>query len=234
MWKAPEEDQDVPELSPNSDSIFIVDDDPGVRQLLSVLFSREGFVVVGFADGASLLAALRTQTPACIILDVYLPGKSGLDILKELNARGYTAPVFIISGKGDIPMAVEAIKNGALDFIEKPFRGSDVVARVREAIAADHRRNRDEAAASRASFHFPNREPLTPREQDVLAQLISGSTNKVAGQQLGISHRTIEIHRARIMEKLGAKTAADLIRIALSDNRQQSDTGSPAAEKMDC
>ncbi len=184
------------------------------------MFSREGFAVVCFADGASFLAALRTQTPACIVLDVYLPGESGLDILKELNARSYTAPVFIISGKGDIAMAVEAIRNGALDFIEKPFRGSDVVARVREAIAADHRLNYDETAAKRGSFHFPNREPLTRREQDVLELLVSGATNKGAGQQLGISHRTIEIHRARIMEKLGAKTTADLIRIALSDNRR--------------
>ena len=208
------------EVRSETGSIFIVDDDPGVRQLLSILFSREGFAVVCFADGASLMAALRTQTPACIILDIHIPGKSGLDILKELNIRSYTAPVFIISGKGDIAMAVEAIKNGALDFIEKPFRGSDVVARVREAIAAGQRLNRDEAAAKRASFHFPNREPLTAREQDVLTLLVTGATNKGAGRQLGISHRTIEIHRARIMEKLGAKTAADLIRIALSDNRR--------------
>jgi FixJ family two-component response regulator len=134
--------------------------------------------------------------------------------------RSYTAPAFIISGRGDIAMAVEAIKNGARDFIEKPFRGSDVVARVREVIAADHRLNHDEAAAKRVSFHFPNREPLTAREQDVLAVLVTGATNKEAGRELGISHRTIEIHRARIMEKLGAKSAADLIRITLSENRR--------------
>ena len=210
----------MPEASSEAGSIFVVDDDPGVRQLLSVLFSREGFAVVCFADGASLMAALRTQAPACIILDVYLPDKSGLDILKELNARGYIAPVFIVSGKGDIAKAVEAIKSGALDFIEKPFRGSDVVSIVRDAIAADRRLKQNEPAAARASFHFPNREPLTRREQDVLALLVNGATNKEAGQELGISHRTIEIHRARVMEKLGAKTAADLVRIALSENRR--------------
>jgi FixJ family two-component response regulator len=125
--------------------------------------------------------------------------------------------VLIISGKGDIAMAVEAIKNGALDFIEKPFTGSDIVARVREAIDADRRRSRE---VKRPSFHFPNREALTAREQDVLDQLVTGATNKEAGRELGISHRTIEIHRARIMEKLGAKTAADLVRITLSDNRR--------------
>jgi two-component system, LuxR family, response regulator FixJ len=218
--KAPE-DQDMPGTSQEADSVFVVDDDPGVRKLLSILFSREGYAVVGFADGASLMPALRTQTPACIILDVHIPGKSGLDILKELNTRSYTAPVFVISGKGDIAMAVEAIKNGALDFIEKPFRGSDVVARVREAIDVNRRRSLEET--KRMPFHFPSREPLTGREQDVLAQLVTGATNKEAGQQLGISHRTIEIHRARIMEKLGARNAADLMRIVLSENRSSGD-----------
>src|SRR5579871_5245850 len=156
----------MPDISSDAGSIFVVDDDAGVRQLLSVLFSREGFAVVCFADGGSLMAALRTQTPACILLDVYLPDKSGLEILKDLNTRGYAAPVFIMSGKGDIAKAVEAIKNGALDFIEKPFRGKDVVASVLEAIAADRRLKHGETGAKRGSFHFPNREPLTPREQD--------------------------------------------------------------------
>src|SRR5579871_4342304 len=165
--------------------IFIVDDDPAIRELLSIVFSREGFEVARFADGSAFLAAARTRSPACIILDVHIPGKSGLDILRELSAQDYPVPIFIMSGKGDIPMAVEAVKNGALDFIEKPFRGGDVVASVRDAISADRRLKRNEAGPKRASFHFPNREPLTPREQDVLALLVSGATNKEAGQELG-------------------------------------------------
>jgi FixJ family two-component response regulator len=199
--------------------IFVVDDDPAVRDLLALLFSKEGYEAVCFADGDSLLATTRTQSPACIVLDVHIPGKSGLDILKELAARQHPAPVIIISGKGDIAMAVDAIKRGAIDFIEKPFRGSAVVARVREAIEADrkHKTAADGPAAT-ARFYFPGREPLTAREQDVLSQLVTGATNKQAGVQLGISYRTIEIHRARIMEKLGAKSAGDLIRIALSEN----------------
>jgi FixJ family two-component response regulator len=198
--------------------IFVVDDDPAIRDLLAMLFSKSGYEVVCFAEGDSLLAAARTQSPACIVLDVHIPGKSGLDILKELTARHHPAPILIISGKGDIAMAVDAIKHGALDFIEKPFRGGDVVARVREAIEGDRKRKAaaDEPAAAR--FYFPGREPLTAREQAVLSQLVTGATNKQAGVQLGISSRTIEIHRARIMEKLGAKTAGDLVRIALSDN----------------
>jgi FixJ family two-component response regulator len=208
----------MPEGTPG-ETIFVVDDDPAVRDLFAVLFSRQGYEVVGFADGAGMIAAIGSHRPACIILDVHIPGKSGIDILKELNGKDHPTPVIIISGKGDIAMAVDAIKSGALDFIEKPFRGSDVVQRVQEAIEADRRRKATAAQSKRTSFHFPGREPLTAREQEVLSQFVTGATNKEAGRQLGISHRTIEIHRARIMEKLGARGAADMIRIAISENR---------------
>src|SRR6516165_12293003 len=117
--------------------IFVVDDDPAVRETLSVVLSTGGYEVICFADGAALLAVARDRSPACILLDVHIPGKSGLDILKELSARNHPAPIIIISGKGDIAMAVDAIKSGALDFIEKPFSGSDVVARVEEVLTAD-------------------------------------------------------------------------------------------------
>jgi FixJ family two-component response regulator len=196
--------------------IHIIDDDPAVRDALSVVLTLEGYHVNGFADGHSFLAAVRNRQPACIILDVHMPGRSGLDILKELNAKNYPAPVFIISGQGDIPMAVEAIKNGAFDFIEKPFDAETVVTRVREAIEAAARR------ASRASLgdtlnQFPGSDLLTAREREVLSLIAAGASNKEAGRQLGISPRTIEVHRARIMEKLGAKNAADLVRIVLSE-----------------
>lgn len=153
----------MPDIARDAGPLFVVDDDPAICQLLSILFSKEGFAIVCFADGASLMAELRAQSPACIILDVHIPGKSGLDILKEMNTRSYAAPVLIMSGKGDIAMAVEAIKNGALDFIEKPFRGSDVVERVREAIEADRRLHGDQSAPQDLPFHFPSREPLTAR-----------------------------------------------------------------------
>jgi FixJ family two-component response regulator len=207
----------------DTSEIFVVDDDAAIRDLLNMLFTRRGFKVAGFADGASLIAAMRTQSPACILLDVHIPGKSGLDILKELNARNHPAPVIIISGKGDIAMAVDAIKSGALDFIEKPFSGSDVVARVEEVLTADATRRAAGRSEQKLQFYFPGREPLTAREQDVLRWIVEGATNKEAGQQLGISYRTIEIHRARVMEKLGAKNAADLMRIVLSENRSSGD-----------
>ena len=203
-----------------SGAIFIVDDDELVLNALSVVLSREGYQVSGFGEGASFLAAARAQTPACIILDVQMPGQSGLDILKELNAQQYPAPIFIISGVGDIPMAVEAIKSGALDFIEKPFDAVTVVTRVREAIEAWARRAQRGAGADVPAKTFAGQDLLTARERDVLNQIAAGLSNKQAGRELGISPRTIEVHRARIMEKLGAKNAADLVRIVLSESRR--------------
>jgi two-component system, LuxR family, response regulator FixJ len=212
----PEEQVEKRETMTPSGEIFIVDDDPAVRDALSVVFSLEGYHVSGYADGNSFLAAARARPPACIILDVHMPGRSGLDILRELNAQNYAAPIFIISGQGDIPMAVEAIKNGALDFIEKPFDANTVVARVRDAIVAWDRLGTSEETHEFLSASFPGRELLTPREREVLSQIAAGASNKEAGRLLGISPRTIEVHRARIMEKLGAKNAADLVRIVLS------------------
>jgi FixJ family two-component response regulator len=196
--------------------IFVVDDDPAVRETLSTVLSAGGYKVICFADGAALLAIARTRTPSCILLDVHIPGKSGLDILKELHGEDYPAPIFMISGLGDIAMAVTAIKSGALDFIEKPFRGSEIVARLNEAIEAYARR---QSESKIASLHFPGREPLTRREREVLEQFISGASNKEAGRHLGISPRTIEDHRANIMKKLGARNAADLIRMVLTAQR---------------
>ncbi|TMK45552.1 MAG: response regulator transcription factor, partial [Alphaproteobacteria bacterium] len=174
--------------------IFVVDDDPGVRDTLSLVLTAGGYQVICFADGAALLSVARSRTPACILLDVHIPGKSGLDILKELHGEDYPAPIFMISGQGDIAMAVRAIKNGALDFIEKPFRGSEIVERLNEAIGAR-------------------------REREVLEQFTAGASNKEAGRTLGISPRTIEDHRANIMKKLGARNAADLIRIVMTAQR---------------
>src|SRR3981081_2568497 len=200
--------------------IFVVDDDPAVRETLSIVLSAAGYQVICFADGTALLAVARSRIPACILLDVHIPGRSGLDILKELHGEDYPAPIFIISGQGDIAMAVSAIKNGALDFIEKPFRGSEIVARLEEAIGAYARRRAENSASSIASLHLPGREPLTRREREVLEQFTSGATNKEAGRHLGISPRTIEDHRANIMKKLGARNAADLVRIVMTTSRQ--------------
>jgi FixJ family two-component response regulator len=200
--------------------IFVVDDDPAVRETLSMVLTAGGYQVICFADGAALLTVARTRTPSCILLDVHIPGKSGLDVLQELHAEDYPAPIFMISGQGDIAMAVGAIKSGALDFIEKPFRGSEIVARLDQAIDAYARRQGKDPASGISALHFPGREPLTRREREVLDQFVSGASNKEAGRQLGISPRTIEDHRASIMKKLGARNAADLIRIVMTTRQQ--------------
>jgi FixJ family two-component response regulator len=192
--------------------IFIVDDDPSVRAALAVVLSREGFEVTSFAEGEPFLTVARSRTPGCILIDVHLPGASGVELLKALNAQHYPAPIFVISGHGDIPTAVDAIRNGALDFIEKPFDAAAVVARVRDAIHAWQNANREDGILAR---DFPGHERLTAREWDVLERIAHGASSKEAGRELAISPRTVEVHRARIMEKLGAKNAADLMRIVL-------------------
>ena len=205
-------------------AIFIIDDDPAVRDALSVVFSLEGFDVETFESGDDFVAALPHLPPACVLLDVHMPGRSGMDTLKALDPDVYPAPVFIISGQGDIPMAVSAVKAGAFDFIEKPFDAETVVARVREGIAVVARRIAEDEAGGPS---HPDLETLTPREREVLQQITAGASNKEAGRALGISPRTIEVHRARIMEKLGAKNAADLVRIVLSGGSSVGEADAP-------
>jgi FixJ family two-component response regulator len=196
--------------------IFVVDDDELMRDTLSAVLAPEGCRVTGFAEGQSFLSAARARTPACILLDVNMPGYSGLDVLRALGAPHYPAPILIVSAQRDVPTAVNAIRGGALDFIEKPIEAADVVARVRTAIAAWTRRSNGHGllAADRLT-EVRGAERLTPRECEVLGKVVGGASNKEAGRMLGISPRTIEVHRARIMDKLGARNAADLVRIVM-------------------
>jgi FixJ family two-component response regulator len=195
---------------------FIVDDDPSVHTALSIVLSAEGFEVTRFFESESFLSAARSRTPGCVLIDVHLPGCSGLELLKKLDAPRYPAPIFVISGRGDISTAVEAIRNGALDFIEKPFDPAALVTRVRDAIYAWQSVSQQDNILAR---DFPGHERLTAREREVLGRIAQGASNKEAGRELGISPRTIEVHRARIMDKLGAKNAADLMRVVLGKGR---------------
>jgi FixJ family two-component response regulator len=198
-----------------SKEIFIVDDDPSVRDILSEVFHRAGYQVASFVDGSSFAIAAKARVPACVILDIYLPGRSGLEILRDIDAPNYAAPIFIASGRGDIPSAVEAIKSGAFDFIEKRMQADALVARVHEAIEARAQRRRESDSAAARPSRFPGSELLTRREHEVLAQIAASATNKEAARTLGISQRTVEIHRAHIMRKLGAKNSIDLARKVL-------------------
>ena len=202
-----------PQLASISD-LFIVDDDAAVRDALSVVFTLAGYRVTVFCEGDTFVAAARSTHPAAVLLDLHLPAKSGLAVLRESDAPHYPAPIFIISGDGDVAMAVEAVKNGAFDYIVKPFDARSIVARVGSAIAVYAKRKDDGKGVLR--YEFSGQALLTPREREVLAQIAAGASNKEAGRSLGISPRTVEVHRARIMEKIGARNAADLVRIVLS------------------
>jgi two-component system, LuxR family, response regulator FixJ len=200
--------------------IFVVDDDPGARDALAGILISAGFGVTLFADGASVLNEARARTPACILLDLYMPGGSGLEILAKLDPKRYAAPIIVVSGRSDVPNVVEAIKQGAFDYIEKQRARETLVPRVREAIVAVA----DRAVGYRAWEHplppFHGASLLTAREHEVLAQIVACASNKEAAARLGISRRTVEIHRAHIMQKLGAKNSVDLMRIVF---RKQDD-----------
>ncbi len=201
------------------DEVFILDDDADVCDALSIAFIRSDFRVTAFRDASPFIAAARVRPPACVLLDVHMPGKSGLDVLKEIDAGSYRAPVLMMSGRGDIPTAVKAIRDGASGFIEKGIDPEIIVARVRETISDFHpdvsRNNGNGNGSGSPLQSFRGRDLLTPREHEVLSQITAAASNKVTAVNLGISQRTVEVHRIHIMQKLGAKNAVDLIRIVL-------------------
>ena len=201
--------------------VVIVDDDPLVRDALLLLLRIDGFEAKAFGEGESFFEWLQSSTPCCVILDLQLPGGSGLVVLKQLADIRFAPPVFVISGQSDIAMAVEAMKLGAVDFLEKPFSADVMIDRVRGAVLT-YRGSMTERIDGLADF--AGLELLTRRERDVLAQVTHGASNKEAGRRLGISPRTVEVRRARIMDKLGARNAADLMRIVLSNTPGQQRT----------
>jgi FixJ family two-component response regulator len=210
--------------------IYIVDDDAMVRESLSIVFRQAGYQVSAFCEGTSVVAAARARIPACILMDIYLPGISGLDILKQLDASNYPAPILVVSARRDISIAVEAIKNGACDFIEKQTDVASIVTRVGKTIATWAGRQQKDATSEIRWRHFPGRQLLSRREIEVLAQIMAGGSNKEAAKILGISSRTIETHRQHIMKKLGAKNAVDLVHIVLgTDGRRAQAVGPRSA-----
>jgi two-component system response regulator FixJ len=193
-------------------TIYIVDDDEGVRN--SIRFSLKSVGLVGhtLASAKEFLDTYKPELPGCLVLDVRMPGMSGLELQQQLNLRGAIIPVIFITGHGDIPMAVEAMQDGAFDFLQKPFRDQDLIDRVQRALERDARNRAALAEHERIRASFDS---LTPREQEVLALMIRGKPNKVMAAELGVSQRTVEIHRARVMEKTGAGSVAQLVRMAM-------------------
>ncbi len=199
-------------------TVFIVDDDPAVRDAVSLLLKTDGLAVATFASAAAFLESTAIQRPGCLVLDVRMPGMSGLDLQKQLRARGCHTPILFMTGHGDVPMAIRAMKGGAFDFLEKPFQGEALVARVREALALDARQRRRQARRAEAGARLAL---LSPREREVLDRVAAGQYNKVIAAKLGISLSTVEIHRKRVMEKLQAESLSDLIQtLALADEEE--------------
>ena len=198
------------------DEIFIVHDDYDMREALSAIFRNEGYRTAAFADGRSFLRLARDQAPACVLLDLCMPGTSGQDVLKELDARNYSAPILIISAQEDVLNVVQAMRNGAFDYLEKRLDAEAIVTRVVDAIESWRQlRERDQSPAP-VSPAIRGYYQLTRREREVLTQIAGASSNKETARNLGISPRTVEIHRGRIMHKLGAKNSVDLMRIVMN------------------
>ncbi len=192
-------------------TIYVVDDDEGVRDSLAALLEADGFRVVAYASAEAFLKRDGIDADACLLADVRMPGMDGLELLGRLADQRRVLPVIMITGHGDVPMAVRAMKLGAVDFIEKPFDPEVILASVREALRAASARpsGADEEVQRRL-------QQLTPRERDVLEHLVVGRSNKEVALQLGISPRTVEIHRARLMEKMQAENLAQLVRMAIA------------------
>ena len=191
-------------------TVFLIDDDQAVRDAVGLLLRATGLIVESFASATDFLkSADGIRRPGCLLLDVRMPGMSGLDLQKQLQEQGHHIPIIFMTGHGDIPMATRAMKAGAFDFIEKPFQGQTLLARVREALERDARELRRQAQRSEAAARLAR---LSPREREVLERVAAGQYNKVIAAELGISLSTVEIHRKRVMEKLEADSLSDLIR----------------------
>ncbi len=192
-----------------SPTVYVVDDDADLREALVQLLDTAGLAVEAYPDGPSFLAAHDPDRHGCILLDIAMPGMTGLDVQDALVARGEVLPIVFLTGHADIPMAVRAVKAGAVDFLEKPVTGARLVEHVRRALEKDREARflRTEQQAIRARY-----ERLTARERDVMARVVAGGSSKEIGRALGLSPRTVEVHRAHMMHKMGAGSLADLIR----------------------
>lgn len=193
-------------------TIFVVDDDTAVRDSMKMLLRSVGQAVETFGSGQEFIDDYSEDRAGCLILDIRMPGMSGLELQQKLNERHSIMPIIFITGHGDVPMAVEAMQAGAVDFIQKPFRDQDLIDRINQALEKDQN---NRAALGERNDIRKRLETLTPREREVLDLVVHGKANKVIAGDLRLSQRTVEIHRARVMEKMQASSLAHLVRMVL-------------------
>jgi RNA polymerase sigma factor (sigma-70 family) len=194
-------------------TVYIVDDDQAIRHAMELLMRSVGLDYEIFHSADDFLSNHSNDRAGCLVLDIRMPGLGGLELQEKLNDTGSTLPIIFITGHGDVPMAVEAMQKGAVDFIQKPFRDQELLDRVSEALTTDQQRR---SAREEKAEVLSRIEKLTNRERQVLDLVVTGKPNKVIAYELGVSQRTVEIHRARVMEKMQAKSLADLVRMHLA------------------
>jgi FixJ family two-component response regulator len=198
-------------MTPAEPTVFVIDDDSSMRQALTALFQSVSLHVESFASAPEFLQRRLPDAPSCLVLDVRLPGIGGLDFQANLVAAGVLVPIIFITGHGDIPMAVRAMRAGAVEFLAKPFRDQDLLDAVQRALALDHARREEQSELRKLRARFDG---LTPREQEVISLASTGLMNKQIAGELGVTEITVKVHRGNAMRKLGAKTLAEMLRMA--------------------
>ncbi len=194
-------------------TVYIVDDDEAIRDSLELLMDSVGLKAASYGSAESFLDDINQESQGCLLLDLRMPGTNGVEVQERLAERDLDMPVIVVSAHGDVPMAVSAMKAGAMDFVEKPFNEQQLLERVQEALA-EHRR-RCEARSERRSFES-KLERLSKREREVLELVIQGKSSKLIARELGISRKTVDVHRSRIMEKTGVRSSAQLVGLLLT------------------
>lgn len=198
-------------------AVYIVDDDAAVRDSMAQLLGMHGYETRQFADAADYLDEAEKLPKGCLLLDIRMPGMSGMELQQKLKTMHCTVPIIFVTGHGDVPMAVEAMHHGAFDFIQKPFRDQELLDRINQALTWDQEHRSDEDYRRGVIERFQS---LTPREREVMDCVVRGLANKVIAMDLSLSQRTVEIHRARVMEKMNARSLADLVRMSLLVSRE--------------
>lgn len=194
-------------------TVYVIEDDEAVRDSLRMMLESLGQKVETFPRADDFLKAYREEMAGCIVLDIRMPGMNGMELQRKLNAMNSILPIIFVTGHGDVPMAVEAMQQGAVDFIQKPYREQELLDKIQKAITLDTENRNELKEVQKIRERC---ESLTPREQEVMDMMVDGKANKVIAIDLDISQRTVEIHRARVMEKMGAKSLAQLVRMSIA------------------